>query len=436
MTRYAKYKPTGIAWLPEVPEGWEVRPLKTCFVSSFSGVWGQDVQPNLDAAVCYRVADFDYQRGVLRDSKLTVRGYSSRELDGKLIKRGDLLLEKSGGGDLSPVGRMIWVNRDEKATCSNFIQQFRCNDVNSGSYVCYAFRYLYARKINGYYYNQTIGIQNLKVARYISLNFPLPPLAEQKAIAAYLDDKCSKVDRLVEAKTKQIELFKELRERVIADAVTKGIDGCKTFKPTNIPWLPEVPETWEVVRNKCFMVLTDEKVGDRKGQFPLLSLTKQGVIIRDISTGKGKFPKDYDTYLVVKPNNLVFCLFDIEETPRTVGLVRNIGMITGAYTNFEINTNMVLPEFVYYYYLFVDEGKRLSPYYTGLRKVVKTNTFLSLRFPLPPLSEQKRIVTYLGKKCAKIDALVAKIEDEVVKLKEYRERLVADVVTGQRKVVK
>ena len=185
------------------------------------------------------------------------------------------------------------------------------------------------------------------------------------------------------------------------------------YRKTGIPWLPEVPEEWEVVRNKAFLKLTSEKVGARKNEFPLLSLSKQGVIIRDISEGKGKFPKDFDSYLVVRPNNLIFCLFDIEETPRTVGLVRNVGMLTGAYTNFEVKQSVALPEFAYYYYLFVDDGKRLAPYYTGLRKVVKTNTFLSLLFPLPPLPTQRAIVAFLDEKCGKVDRLVAAKEKEV-----------------------
>ena len=117
------------------------------------------------------------------------------------------------------------------------------------------------------------------------------------------------------------------------------------YKPTGIAWLPELPEGWEVVRNKRFLRLTDEKVCSRKNDFTLLSLTRQGVIVRDMTEMKGKFPKDFDTYLVVRPNNLVFCLFDVDETPRTVGLVRNVGMLTGAYTNFEVDQSVVIPEF-------------------------------------------------------------------------------------------
>lgn len=176
------------------------------------------------------------------------------------------------------------------------------------------------------------------------------------------------------------------------------------------------------------MSLTDEKVGDRK-DITLLSLTKHGVIVRDLSESKGKFPKEFDSYLIVRPDNLVFCLFDVDETPRTVGLVRNYGMLTGAYTNFSINRDVVLPEFAAYYYIQIDDVKGLRPYYTGLRKVVKTNTFLQLRLPVPPLPEQQAIVSYLDDKCAKLDRLVTNKEKEIELLQEMKQRVIADAVT-------
>ena len=182
------------------------------------------------------------------------------------------------------------------------------------------------------------------------------------------------------------------------------------------------------------MKLTNEKVRDRKNDFVLLSLSKQGVIIRDLSESKGKFPKDFDTYLVVRPGNLVFCLFDVAETPRTVGLVKNEGMLTGAYTNFEIDTSLVLPEFAYYYYIAVDDFKRLEPYYTGLRKIVKTETFLSLKFPKPTLPEQREIAEYLDRAVSRIDAVIARRKSQLEKLEAFKRSLIQEYVTGKREV--
>lgn len=277
------------------------------------------------------------------------------------------------------------------------------------------------------------GFNRLYTPQFHKIYAIVPSTIEQHAIVSYLDTKCSKLDMFISNKKKEITLLQEMKQRVIADAVTRGLNPNVKFKPTNISWLPEIPENWEMVRNKSFMKPTEEKVGKRR-DLTLLSLTKQGVIVRDLTEGKGKFPKDFESYLVVKPNNLVFCLFDIDETPRTVGLVHNDGMLTGAYSNFEIDERIVLPEFAYYYYLQVDNIKGLRPYYTGLRKVVRANTFSMLRIPVPPIEEQHAIVSYITERVAKIDSLIEKLNKEIECIKEYKQRLISDVVTGQIKV--
>ena len=220
LDKNAPLKPTGIPWLPEVPEGWEVVPLRYCFESSFSGAWGSEKGDAEVDLVCYRVADFDYEHSGLCDKKLTVRSYKENDVSGKRVKYGDLLIEKSGGGDVSPVGRVVFVDKDYDATCSNFIQQLRCKDNFVSKFLCHVFRYLYSRKINGYFYNQTIGIQNLKVARYLSLSFPLPPLPTQRAIVAYIEEKSAKIDAKVAALEREVELLREYKQSLIADVVT------------------------------------------------------------------------------------------------------------------------------------------------------------------------------------------------------------------------
>ena len=103
----------------------------------------------------------------------------------------------------------------------------------------------------------------------------------------------------------------------------------------------------------------------------------------------GKFPASFETYQVVEPGDLVFCLFDIDETPRTIGLSSMTGMITGAYTRF-VCPNEQNRRFIYQLYLSLDNGKLLKPLYSGLRKVITKSTFLSATIPLPPLHEQRR----------------------------------------------
>lgn len=179
------------------------------------------------------------------------------------------------------------------------------------------------------------------------------------------------------------------------------------------------------------MSLVGEKVGRQSVSYTLLSLTTKGVIIRDVESGKGKFPKDFDTYQIVQRGELVFCLFDIDETPRTVGIVETGGMVTGAYTVLRVNEKYAIPEYVYYYYLCVDNIKALKPYYSGLRKTVRADKFLQLYIPVPSVEEQRTIIAYIENKNNKIEALVKNLEAEIAYLKEYKQKLVADCVTGQ-----
>ena len=286
---------------------------------------------------------------------------------------------------------------------------------------------IYAYSSNG----MTVGLQNLSNIVFYSIKGIYPPLAEQEKIVSSLEDKTSKIDAYVADKEKEIELLQELKQKTIADAVTKGLNPDAKMKDYSSLISSSCLEHWKIVRNKSFLSLTGEKVGKKASEFVLLSLTTKGVIVRDIESGKGKFPKDFDTYQIVKPNELVFCLFDIDETPRTVGLVETEGMLTGAYTAFKVYTELAIPEYIYNYYLCVDNIKALKPYYSGLRKTVRADKFQQIYMPLPPLNEQQSIVAYIEKKCEKIDKLTSELQSEIDYLKEYKQRLIADCVTGQ-----
>lgn len=200
-----------------------------------------------------------------------------------------------------------------------------------------------------------------------------------------------------------------------------------TYKDSGIEWLGQIPTHWEMLRNKIFITEHDNVVGQDAYKYTLLSLTKQGVIQRDIESGKGKFPKEFDNYKIVESGNIIFCLFDVDETPRTVGLSSIDGMITGAYNVFSIKG--INSQFYYYYFLAVDEAKALRPLYSGLRKVVKTERFAGLRIPVPPEEEQRQIVAYLDYKSNKINERICQRERELQTLSELKQAEIAAVVT-------
>ena len=200
-----------------------------------------------------------------------------------------------------------------------------------------------------------------------------------------------------------------------------------TYKDSGIEWLGQIPTHWDLLRNKIFITEHDNVVGQDAYKYTLLSLTKQGVIQRDIERGKGKFPKEFDNYKIVESGNIIFCLFDVDETPRTVGLSSIDGMITGAYNVFSIKG--INSQFYYYYFLAVDEAKALRPLYSGLRKVVKTERFAGLRIPVPPEEEQRQIVAYLDYKSNKINERICQREIELQTLSELKQAEIATVVT-------
>lgn len=200
------------------------------------------------------------------------------------------------------------------------------------------------------------------------------------------------------------------------------------YQATDLKWLHEAPAHWAVKPNKAFLEPRKSTVGESWSTKILLSLTLNGVIPRDTESGKGKFPADFGTYQDVAKNDVVFCLFDLDETPRTVGLARESGMITAAYDVFRCKAGAD-PRFVFYFYLHVDEFKGLRPFYTGLRKVVRPPTFMAIKIPLPPLDEQMRIAEFLDRETAKIDGLVAEQRRLMELLKEKRQAIISHAVT-------
>ena len=143
---------------------------------------------------------------------------------------------------------------------------------------------------------------------------------------------------------------------------------------------------------------------------------------------EGKFPAEFDTYQEVKNGNFIFCMFDVQETPRTVGLSKFDGMITGAYTVFDVNENYNR-DFLYYFYLNLDLDKRLKPLYRGLRNTIPKEWFLNFKTFVPSFKQQKTIANFLDDKTAQIDQAIALKQQQIEKLNEYKQILIQNAVT-------
>ena len=198
------------------------------------------------------------------------------------------------------------------------------------------------------------------------------------------------------------------------------------YKDSGVKWLGEIPSHWEVFRNKDIFHECKKSVGKNSNNYTLLSLSKKGVVIRNMDDG-GKFPAEFDTYKVVQPGDFIFCFFDVDETPRAVGLSSEYGMITGAYT--VLRQSIANSQYLYYYYLSIDDAKALKPLYTGLRKTVPLNAFMSMQIFLPPKAEQDAIVRYLDSATSEIDKAIAMQQKMIDLLNERKQIIIQNAVT-------
>lgn len=275
------------------------------------------------------------------------------------------------------------------------------------------------------------GQKNISQGIIRSLRIDVPSLTVQNKIINFLDQKTSEIDTLIEDKEKLIALLEEKRQAIITEAVTKGLDPDVKMKDSGVEWIGEIPKHWELVRNKHLFKREKNIVGDQSSSYNVLSLTMRGVIHRDIESNEGKMPASFDSYQVVEPNNLLMCLFDIDVTPRTVGLVNSFGIVSPAYSNFKVIKENVDVSFYYYWYLMLDFDKKLLHLSKNLRNSIGTADFGALECPLPGFLEQQEIVKYLNEKETLIIESIAMIKEQIKVIKEYRQALIYEAVTGK-----
>lgn len=206
------------------------------------------------------------------------------------------------------------------------------------------------------------------------------------------------------------------------------VEKYSSYKNSGAEWLGDIPTHWNTLSNKNIFKLKKNQVGKKSSDYVLLSLTLNGVIKRDMENPQGKFPAEFNTYQEVKKGDFIFCLFDVEETPRCVGLSDFDGMITGAYTVMEPYDNFDR-NFLYYFNLNLDADKRMKPLYTGLRNTISKENFFSFKTFVPPLLEQTSIAAFLDRKTALIDQAIDIKQKQIELLKERRQILIHKAVT-------
>lgn len=433
MERYARYKNSGIDWIGEIPEGWEINRNK--HLNSLFGRIGwqglssdeyTDEGPKLITGVNFSKGRIDW------DGCVSISEERWGEAEQIQIKEDDLLITKDG-----TVGKVAMAtNCPEKASLNSGVLLIR--PTTNKACKRYLFWMLQSNVFWGWFSNTNAGnstIIHLYQSSFADMPLLLPSIEEQATIAAFLDTKTKEIDLAVEAAEKSIILLHEYRQSIITEAVTHGLAPDAPMKPSGIEWIGNVPESWEITRlGRLAAMLTPmrDRPEDLGGPIPWIRIEDfDGKYISRSKDGLGVSQDTVDSMnLKVYPVGTVLCTSScdlgkcaIVATP----LVSNQRFI-GVIPNEKVSSS-------YLYYLISTQAERLNYLSTGsIQANLSRKSFERLSLAVPDLSEQHSISDYLDAKTAEIDALIASKTRQVELLREYRKSIISEAVTGKFKV--
>ena len=201
----------------------------------------------------------------------------------------------------------------------------------------------------------------------------------------------------------------------------------RKMKDSGIEWIGEIPEGWEVLAHK-YIMHKEKSICEHYSGEDVISLTLNGVVKRDLENPSGKMPTTFDGYQFVDPNDLLLCLFDIDVTPRCVGLVKDYGVTSPAYSRFKIHSGFCN---AYYNYLlrFIDDEKVFVHLSKNLRSSLTESDFGAIKTIVPPKAEQQRIADYLDNRTFEIDILLSKARSSIEEYKKLKQAVITQAVT-------
>mgnify|MGYP000712703116 CR=1 FL=1 len=203
--------------------------------------------------------------------------------------------------------------------------------------------------------------------------------------------------------------------------------GYTEMRDSGIEWVGEIPAHWTTIANK-YVMRKKKRICEKWKNQNVLSLTMNGVVVRDILNPVGKMPTTFDGYQFAYSGELLMCLFDIDVTPRCVGRVFCDGVTSPAYSCFQLNNHADLG-YYYYYYLMVDNTKELLHLAKNLRHSFTEEQLGMLKVPFPPFKEQSAIAAYLDSQCAKIDEIIAEAKTSIEDYKQWKASIIYEAVT-------
>ena len=422
-------KDSGIEWIGQIPTGWELRRAKTLFTQRNSK--GNEIEVLLSPTQKYGVVPQRQLEGVVQ-----VKEDTDLQMF-KTVHKGDFVISLrsfQGGFEYSLY----------EGVCSPAYQVFYPTSPICDTYYRYLFKsQSFISKMN----NLTVGIREGKNIQYVDFansQIPVPPLAEQERIAAFLDAECAEIDAVLEKTRASIEEYKKLKQAVITQAVTKGIRGDRPMKNSGIEWIGEIPVEWEI--RKIFRAIN--KVGDIDHYMPDsvddgIPYLMTGDLQEKLSDVNLKHCKkvsfqDYEmlsSKIRVSKGDVIFARYATIGTVCFVDTEDNI-LVSYACLIIKPNSSLLYGEFLLYYL-------KSTAFLEEIKQYIKANTQANVgldsvskaKIALPSVHEQQKIVEYLRDKCKKIDALIRKKQQYLTEIENYKKSLIYEYVTGKKEVV-
>ena len=263
----------------------------------------------------------------------------------------------------------------------------------------------------------------------------LPPLAEQRCIADFLDTKCAEIDALTADIQTQIDTLEQYKRSVITETVTKGLNPNSEMKDSGIEWVGAIPAHWSI--HPVYTYFGERKNKNSFGnEDNLLSLSYGRVIRKDINTSDGLLPESFNTYNIVEAGDIIIRPTDLQNDKRSLrtGLVKEHGIITSAYIDL-CPLKQVDSRYFHFLLHAYDVMKVFYNMGNGVRQGLNYSEFSRLMVFEPPYEEQVAMADYLETKVTEVDAIIEQKKEQMAVLDAYKRSLIFEYVTGKKEVV-
>ena len=433
MNRYERYKDSGIPWLGEVPEHWDVKRLKFLGDIILGLTYSPENITNEDnGTLVLRSSNIQNGKLVFEDNV-----FVNSDIPQKMITTEQDILICSRNGSRSLIGKCALIEKyGLNQTFGAFMTVYR---TPYRKFVYYALNSEIFKSQLGLFLTSTINQLTTQVLG--NFNIAFPPRDEQTAIAHYLDTKLGEIDALIDKQQTLLEKLAEQRTAVITNAVTKGLNPAAPMKKSGVEWLGDVPAHWDVSPFKLVM----NSIIDYRGKTP--EKTNSGVFLitaRNIKNGIIDYTLsqefiDEDNYEEVMRRGLPKLGQVLMTTEAPLGEVAQIDRTDVALAQrvlkFDGKKNKLDNRFLKYFILSKAFQASLYKFATGSTALgIKSERLSYLKSLLPPITEQTAIADYLDQETAKIDRLCETVNQTIGRLKEYRTALITQAVTGKIKV--